>query len=318
MKKYLILLLAFVMVFSMTACGSNTDDSNQEAAATVSGTISIGDGVEDLDISGKCYGEYTVVEGLEEALGEPLEDGESVIEYYCADCDTPYIDVYSIDKNGRTLEEFTKEESEKYEDGYYIMIDGAGYYTGSWESEGGFYYLANLIFEGDEQFHEVCFSAKTEEVALGDDLYVYIPTGYTEEESECGPSILMGSYDESYAFPYFRLSKDDDSYETTVANFSYNGKADFTEEQFNKWSENWTEQDNEEFFEAVGYKVVTTIESENEAGKVYGIILDNQRDEEESFAGIAYIGNYRLALWCEDGMPEYPYLHALMNSIHTK
>ncbi len=320
MKKILLILLAMVMVFSMTACGSKTEDSdqNQDAAATFTDSIPIGDGVADFDITAKCYGEYTAVEGLDEALGGQLEEGETVIEYYCEDCDTPYIDVFSIDKNGKTLEEFTKEQSEMYANGYYCIFDGTGYYTDSWNKDNEFYYISHLVYEGDEQFHTITFSSRTEEVALGDNIYAYIPTGYTAEESDYGPSILMGSYDECYALPCFRFSVNDDSYETTKANFSYNGEFGFTEEQYNEWLNTQPKPNIEKLFEAVGYELVTNFNKESEAGTIKGFIIDNQRDENEAYAGIAYVGDYRLALWCDDGMPAYPYLHVLMDSIHTK
>lgn len=69
---------------------------------------------------------------------------------------------------------------------------------------------------------------------------------------------------------------------------------------------------------AVGYELIDMFYVDSAAGEVRICDIDNQRDEEESYCVLAYVGKYRINLWCDNGMPVYPYMHVLVNSIHTK
>jgi len=312
MKKFIAIALCLAMTLCIFAC-EKTDNSGK----AFSKTIPIGDGVEDIDISGACFGTYKIID-----IGQDdLADGEEVVTYYCADCDTPYIEVYSSPKNGMTLEEYTKKYAELEGNGYYQMKDNFGYYTCPWEDEAGFFYCAVITYEGTEKFHCVCYSAKTEEMHLGGNLYMWAPTGYTEVSHEWANTLFEATYDECYAMPNVLVTLDNNTYEDILNYYSFNGDVNITEEQYNEWCANWTEETTEKFYEAVGFKVAKTLIVDCGDLKLYGYILNNQRTP-TPYSAIAYIPdgdcNYRVNLWCEGEMPAYPYLYAAMKSVHVK
>jgi len=187
-------------------------------------SIPLGGNAGELPITGPIYGEYVEVPAT-------IYDGilpENTHKYYCEDCDRPYIMTYRWAKNGKTLEEVAKEESELYSDSYYQIVDAsdwggyvpegkaAYFYTSAYKDD-DFNYVEFEIFEDGDDIVEIVFVIATEEVEIGDSgVYIYVPTGFedknTADEAAYG-QLFYGAYADDYYIPDIWISKFEPTYE---------------------------------------------------------------------------------------------------------
>jgi len=207
-------------------------------------SISLGGNCGEFKAEGPAYGEYEEIAA--EGWFEYPDAKESHV-YADEKCDTPYIAVYRVAKGDQTLEEYTASEAEflgtkRYvmtsSEGYdYVPSDELGYVCAPATTNGEYYYLDNVYFEDGDDFVQIMWICKSEEVVLGDSgKALYVPAGeYTTHDTEAIGigGVFLGAYEESYYMPTILIAKGDPSYEHTedLWAINYPDGLPFTEEE---------------------------------------------------------------------------------------
>ncbi len=265
MKKLLVILLTLVMVFSFAACGEKTEPAAYEATAN---SIDLGGGLGEYSLEGTACGQYEVIDTPEEWV----YDGYEVITYADLDCDVPYITVYRWDKAGMTLDEVAQEFADEYSEGYYQNMTDPNlnqeskYFFGHFEFEGDFYYWDSFILEDGDDFVEIDFCSKTNEIAIGDTgVYAWVPSGYTdgnEQEYIDYGTLFVGDYAEEYDLSEIWLlgpveGYTDYEYDLWYWSDLYPDGLPISEEEYNKIIEKGiTEESINEYYDAFGVEVM--------------------------------------------------------------
>ncbi len=330
MKKLLIVLLAFVMVFAFAACGEKTEPAADEAQPVTS--IDLGGGLGEYSLEGSdCGQNYEAIEAGEEWQAE----GYEVTLYADLESNVPYIAVYRCAKDGRTLDEIAQEMADLYADGYFQTMKDhnygceSKYLCGKIEDESDFYYWTGMIMEDGDDFVEIDFFNKTEEIAIGDTgVYAWVPVGYTDEldeESIEHGAVFECSYSEECYFPYFWIGEYPETnlydYDTWYWSDVYRDGLPITEEEYNKIVEKeWNFDTCKEYYNALGVDVVyASIENDEELpynGEIYSLDIDGKHYATE--LAFAIDGTYYIA-WLGSKLDPRPAVGGtFLASLHTK
>ncbi len=323
MKKILILLLALSMVFSMTACGSSGEDTQKEAAAITA--IEVGGDFDPIDLSGKALGEYTKIDIPE--WFTTSEDATSEM-YYCEGSDTPYIAIVSRPFKADSFEATIADYAETWGDGYYQMLnEKIAYLISSQElDDGTIFYKAVLVYDLGDTTKSVIFYGNTEEVQIADsDLYFNILTGYESklnESSEDFNASVYAEYDDSYGFPNVYACEDTDTYDKEKLFFDYLDELGFSEEEYNKWAQNWNDETTRAYLNALGFEVVYSTTKITDDYNAYAYCCELNKGEAPSYNTFIWINrgekNYLINTWTFLMNPEPAYLTAMLDSIKVK
>jgi len=330
LTKAFAILLALALALCMTACGeSNTENESADAADVIT-SIEIGGDFGAFDLNKEAFGEYTQTDLPEEFT---LEENETAVAYACEDSNTPLIIVKDVKNLDKTLEEYAAEESKKWGSGYYqIVNDGkVAYYTGSDTLDGEFYYWSDMAFYLGDSIRAFTLFKKTEEVQIGDsDLYFNIVSGYenrlSEASSEFGATVYA-EYDESYKFPNIYACNDFFGYEMEKEYFGFLNEFNMTEEQYNKWNANWTDEATKEYLNALGYDISyqETVETDDFNVYVYCVTTDNydptiyDSDLYQVFYYIERNGEwYFIDAYTTLSEPTPAFMSSIVGSIHVK
>ncbi len=326
MKKLLVVLLAFVMVFSFAACGEQENTNTADEGLTA---IPLGGNLGEYELEGEGFGSYSEIDFSEDA---DLSGVSEAHLYYSEGSNVPFIAVYRwANDEGLTLEEEAAALCEEYDTTRYQMCSWealgnieTGFYTmGYTDKEGNYYYVeCDLMLDGDE-FVEIDFLSSTEEIALGDSgKYLWVPTGYTDmmndEETEHGTA-FYGEYDESYYLPGIWVGLEPISYEDRCWYLSDDfDEIPFDEATYNKWvATDWDEASCEAYYKAIGIKDVKYYEHESDGIKMSVCACEN----ENGFLDEIYFtidGVQYTAVLYTDLVPEPIYAKVLINSLHSK
>jgi len=324
MKKLLFLVLALIMLTSFTGCSV---EDNYDATTTVKESqkeifdtvIEIAKDIEPIDLSGVAFGEYERYPAPTDSL---IYEGETGYVYYDEDSNVPYIYVQSIPDKNISFEAFCKQQVKDFGDDIYQMIDEKTcYFTCSAEDAGKFMYESVFLYDYEDMFYQVIFDYKTEEIAFSDNLYGYIPCGYTKLETAREGLILHCEYDKSYELPSFYITKDEDSYEAALLDFHHQGNLNFTQEDYENWSLDWNEENISAFLKSAGYSLNSskTVEGKGYTVKAYSVNNDRFDNSLESILLIESGDEaYRVNCYSNLQNPTPEFLKPFINSIHTK
>jgi len=329
MKKVFAILLCVLMCFGLLGCGDTTAKVDEEKE--YSGSIPLGGNLGDLSLDGPSYGTYKEIEPDELFV---YEDTETHV-YYDENSVNPYIMTYRWNKDGETLEEVTKYESESNSTGYYQMEEDSG-----WSSLAGkpcgyictnttykdnYYYVDMVIVEDGEDFLEVVVWSGTEEVVLGDSgKAIWVPKGYTDvlnADERAHGTLFMGEYDEENHLPSIWVGIPGHSYEyfKWFWTETEEEEAPFTEEEYIEFnSSEWTEDKSADFYKAMGTEVVYTANLENDGVKATLYSLDSKEWGLKNTDIWLFAGDKIYQIWTETDIQDAtPYIGStLINSIH--
>jgi len=324
MKKVLVVLLVFIMAFSVIGCGNQKAESEEPVAETTTYTsIPLGGNLKDLPLEGKCYGEYVKTEFKEDVDLSALKEASL---YYCEGSETPYIAVYRWSKDGYTIEEETKYLANEYDAATYKMVHWdemdveSGYFSLYYNNGEPFYVDCNILEDVDD-YVEIDFYEACDEIALGDTgKSIYIPKGYNDlMDQDCKDhgTIFIADYDAEYDIPYIFLGNYIDSYEQEEWLWwdEFPEGLPFDEKTYNNWvADGWEEDENKAYYEALGfgnYIHYINEEKTDDYESVYIVTKDNKILEDMFFN----VGDdwFNLSLTTDINVG---YCKAIYNSIH--
>jgi len=329
MKKLLVLFLCLATVFSVTGCSSKTnDDQTVEPTNEVSNVIDLGGNLGTYTLEGETYGLYKVVETPEKLI---YENTKTTL-YEDLDSDTPYIAVYRYAKDGKTLEEEVQAEADLYSQGYYQLfkaVDNLDSYYFCFPSElnGNYYYVATQIVEDGDDFVEVSYFGKTEELQIGDtNVYAYVPVGYTshiDDDYKAHGTIFCGNYSDDYYFPTIFVGKWEFTYDYLEWYFGedFPEGLPFSEEEHEKLVERIKNGEDvmHEFYELLGDTVVfDSYEAKESFDYNAGYYVLEGGKSEGTEAWFEIDGDWYVAWFESDLTPKPAYTSTFLASLHTK
>jgi len=331
MKKLLILLLCLVTALGVAGCSSKTYDNQvEEPTNKPTKVIDLGGSLGTITLEGEAFGSYKVVETPEEFDYEDVE----ITVYEDLNSNTPYITVYRYAKNGLTLEEEAQKEADLYSNGYYQLFDSndmvnchGAYFCTPHVSNGNYYYDDIQIIEDGDEFVEIEFSGKTEELQIGDtNVYAYVPVGYTshiDDDYKAHNAYFAATYSDDYYFPNMFVGKWEYTYEYMKWFYEedFPEGLPFTEEEFNADIGKWIngEGDMHAYYETFGDTVAF---DSYEAGEVfdyngcYYVLEGGKVEGTEIWFEIN--GDWYVAWFETDLEPVPAYATTFLSSLHTK
>jgi len=327
MKKLLALLICLATVFSFVGCTGQAEDKTVNEASNV---IDLGGGLGTITPEGDAYGTYKKIETPKELV---FEDAETTV-YEDLNSDTPYIAVFRFAKNGYTLEAIAQEESDLYCNGYYQMFEdkdkgfSGAYFCHPYVINGNYYYTDTRIVEDGDDFVEVSFFGKTEELQIGDtNVYAYVPVGYTsymDDDYKAHGAIFASAYSEEYYFPFIYVGKWDYSYDFLKWYYEedYPDGLPMSEEEHAQLVEraNNGESVMHDFYELLDYTIdYDSYQDEKQSFDYNGgyyVLLDDQDIGTEAWFEVD--GNWYITWLGSDLNPKPAYAIAFLSSLHTK
>jgi len=329
MKKLIVLLICLTTLFSVAGCSNKNESIEVDESTNQTGSfIDLGGNIGVTELEGDTYGTYELIETPEEMI---YEDTETTL-YEDLNCDTPYIVVYRFKKDGYTLEEITKEEAELYSQGYYQMFPArnnvpSGYFCYPYDFNGNYYYTAVQIFEDGEDFVEIEYLGKTEELEIGDtNVYAWVPTGYTsymDDDYKAHNAYFAVSYSEDYYYPNMFIGKWEYSYDYMKWYYAedFGDELPFSEEKYVDLAQRTIngEYTMYEFYELLGDTIVY---DSYEAGEVFdysGCYYAVQGGKSEGVeAWFEIDGDWYVAWFESEANPTPAYTDTFLSSLHTK
>jgi len=201
------------------------------------------------------------------------------------------------------------------------------YFCYPYELYGNYYYTAVQIFEDGEDFVEIEYFGKTEELQIGDsNVYAWVPTGYTsymDDDYKAHNTYFVASYSDDYYLPNIFIGKWEFSYDYLkwYLEDDFTDKLPISEEKYaelSKKSESGVDISCE-YYELLGDTVVYDSYADGEVFDYNGGYYAVEGGKSEGVeAWFEINGDWYVAWFESDSNPTPAYTYAFLNSLHTK